>query len=819
MLTCFVCKHTFLTVGKLILHMKYIHKFDDTCTFRCIDQDCCRAFNSAKAFRKHMIAKHMHVNEHLSNIEHTENGFVSNPDCFSFESDSNAIVDDDNTASVTPDQFKEFLKKNSLKFIASLYSSSILPRCHVQTIINHAKELFSDMLVEYLEAVVQQILKQNSQVVDLSVSEKISTLFSYLKNPFEGLESEFRCFKEFRQSQYLVNPVSHEIGRQTVPKKSGGLVLYETIPVTIEFIELRLVFKKYFETYNILSATSDYIQNLNSDSQFSNFMQGTLWKSIRSTFSKESFVIPLFMYFDDYEAGNPLGSHSGINKLGAVYISFPCIPPRYRSFLENIFLALLFYSSYRRTFGNQKVFEKLIQEFMFLETEGIIVKQNNESIRLYFVFSLILGDNLGVHSITGFTESFSCNYCCRLCKMSKQMQQKACQPDERLRRTVDSYNSDVALNDVSQTGIKAECVFNTLPSFHVVNNVSVDIMHDVFEGVCHYDMLHILKYFINDIKLFSIATLNNRMSYFDFGYETSNKPPLLGVDFYAKPKLSMSASEMLCFVRYFAVIIGDLIPQENEVWKFYLVLRKIIDFITVKNITEAIVLNLEHYIKEHHLMYLSLFKDTLKPKHHHLLHYPELMKSLGPLVNLSSMRFESKHRESKLTAYVTSSRINICKSLAIKHQLKLSLRFLSNQGYENTVTVGPDTNLSCTDLHEFSHLIIPECFKKGFIAKWIRSSGKQYDAKTVLVVSSDILILNFGQIKHVVVKQLVNSVNDVGLICQMFETIGFSEHLHAYEVVPSSKCRFVLLSDIITEEPVHFCKCYDGNYVSLRSHL
>ena len=39
--------------------------------------------------------------------------------------------------------------------------------------------------------------------------------------------------------------------------------------------------------------------------------------------------------------------------------------------------------------------------------------------KLYFELGLILGDNLGIHSITGFTESFSSNLCCRICTVAK----------------------------------------------------------------------------------------------------------------------------------------------------------------------------------------------------------------------------------------------------------------------------------------------------------------------------------------------------------------------------------------------------------------
>jgi len=36
--------------------------------------------------------------------------------------------------------------------------------------------------------------------------------------------------------------------------------------------------------------------------------------------------------------------------------------------------------------------------------------------------------------------------------------------------------------------------------------VCIDIMHDLFEGIFHYDIFHILFYFIDIAKLFSLQT-------------------------------------------------------------------------------------------------------------------------------------------------------------------------------------------------------------------------------------------------------------------------------------------------------------------------
>lgn len=77
------------------------------------------------------------------------------------------------------------------------------------------------------------------------------------------------------------------------------------------------------------------------------------------------------MFFDDYESGNVLGSHSGIHKLGAVYVSIPCMPPYCSTTLSNIFLALLFHSSDRVQFGNRVIFNSIIEEFNFLMETGI----------------------------------------------------------------------------------------------------------------------------------------------------------------------------------------------------------------------------------------------------------------------------------------------------------------------------------------------------------------------------------------------------------------------------------------------------------------
>lgn len=134
---------------------------------------------------------------------------------------------------------------------------------------------------------------------------------------------------------------------------------------------------------------------------------------------------------------------------------------------------------------------------------------------------LILGDNLGLHSILGFSESFASKFPCRFCKSNKtECHYQVVQDDNKMRNTV-NYSDDIAVNDVTLTGIKERTIFNDINSFHVTKNYAIDIMQDILEGVCTYDIGMMLKTMVYDLKYFTIDSLNNRIESFNYGtFET-----------------------------------------------------------------------------------------------------------------------------------------------------------------------------------------------------------------------------------------------------------------------------------------------------------
>jgi len=106
----------------------------------------------------------------------------------------------------------------------------------------------------------------------------------------------------------------------------------------------------------------------------------------------------------------------------------------------------------------------------------------------------------------------------------------------------------------------------------------------------------------------------------------------------------MYASEMLCFVRYFGLIVGELIPLETEIWKLYLHLREIIDICCARVLQPECATLLDNLIPEHNRLYLNFSNSLLKPKFHILTHYGRLLLQNCPISLTSSLRFEAKHK-------------------------------------------------------------------------------------------------------------------------------------------------------------------------------
>lgn len=103
-------------------------------------------------------------------------------------------------------------------------------------------------------------------------------------------------------------------------------------------------------------------------------------------------------------------------------------------------------------------------------------------------------------------------------------------------------------------------------------------------------------------KRFDIDTLNNLIQGFYYGSsEQHNKPPLITKDHNQRIRLAFSANEMRCFTRYFVMMVGHLISDNDaDNWKLYQTVRQIIDIVTAPFISITILPLLKDLLKQHH---------------------------------------------------------------------------------------------------------------------------------------------------------------------------------------------------------------------------
>lgn len=106
-----------------------------------------------------------------------------------------------------------------------------------------------------------------------------------------------------------------------------------------------------------------------------------------------------------------------------------------------------------------------------------------------------------------------------------------------------------------------------------------------------------------------------------------------------------SAADIPYFIESFPFILDGLIQdEEHPVWIFYIFLRNILQILLSFSVDDTTIDYLKILITQHHELHFVVFDDTLKPKHHFLLHDPTIMKLIEPITQIWCMRFESKHQ-------------------------------------------------------------------------------------------------------------------------------------------------------------------------------
>lgn len=819
-MNCQTCGKNFTCIKKYILHIEYLHNLNNY--YKCPFHKCDRLYNRRDIFKRHIAAKHI-LKKNITVKKHTK--VVDESDPSSTLQAKHTLMSHENKVSSPIDntgrnivetfniknlltQFSELLEKTVAQFIAQLYNHIAITRTVIQWIINLIQSFLSSGLLDLIKRCCSNIPKVTEHSSD--ILDAVFHMFHSFENAFQSLNTEYKRMKYFEKSQCLLNPVLRVIGVAEEQKNNNR----ETVMVLKNhcsyFVPLSKTLKLFFEISGVFKIVFDYQNALmtSENTAIINLVHGRLWRKIIKTFPNNQIVFPLIIYFDDFEPLNPLGSHATCYKIGAVYFSLPTIPPEFASRLENVFLSLLFYSGDRQKFGNRKTFQPLIDDLLLLETIGLNINVKDQVFNVKFCVVLVTGDNLGVHSILGLNESFSSNYFCRFCTVTKLESKKMYTENALIIRRTDQYQEHLE----NKIGVKEPCIWNDLPSFHIYENICCDIMHDIYEGILRYDMALIIQKLIQE-KKFTLERLNSRIKYCCYDNTEKNICPGINKDHLSKKYIVMSAAEMICLTKNFSYIIGDLVPEENEVWKFYLIVAELVHILMSTAFTKSTLDLLSSVIYNHNESYKKLSGNDLKPKFHILTHYPRIINEVGPLILLSCMRFESKHKDFKIISQRSSCRKNLPLTFGLRNQLKFCYRLMSSEGFQDRISYGKVEDVTVTPemqrLFQSSHKNIHDFF----ITSWYELNGTKYEVGCILLCNVENDIPEYGRIKDIFVNN--SNFKDIYFFCVPLIIRSYNEHLYAYEVEISYDCKMFSYDSLFSKDPSIIHKVGNKSYISI----
>jgi len=519
------------------------------------------------------------------------------------------------------------------------------------------------------------------------------------------------------------------------------------------------------------------------DGHLASFRDGNLYKN-HPVFSQVECGLEIILYSDEFELVNPLGPHKKKHKLMAFYFTLGNFHQRCKSQMSAMFLVLLCKSSSIQKHGFSAIAVVINRELSILENDGIVVDGYPSVIRGALTF--IAGDNLNSNLIGGFNASFSpnVNYLCRFC-LTSNLEMPGLDDAGLIRnRTRENYEQHVRdvesePNRKSVFGIKYKSPF-ICGSFHVVEGLPPDIMHDLLEGVVPFELALVLKCLIAK-KYFSLDDLNHCILSWPYGsLDKANKPVEIAASF--GESIKQNAGRTWCLLRLLPLMVGPKVPADDEHWNFFLALKDIVEIAFAPRLALGHVLLLQTKIQNHIATFNVLFCDNaLKPKHHFMLHYPRYFLLFGNLRLCWCMRFESKHYYFTRLTRVVNNYKNICSTLAQRHQMQLAYHLASDNAF-----LEHNVSMSCTvnaDMNYLSDSVV-DALQQNNVSrsdplhqcKFVSVNGLTYRCRMYVITdfdsNSDTPV--FGRIDNIFIQQM--KVHFLLRICKSI----YDSHLSSY---------------------------------------
>lgn len=606
-------------------------------------------------------------------------------------------------------------------------------------------KLMKQLLAENYEA-SKVLLEKHPSKADRIIQE----VFQYSHYKLEDMDSITKRFNDMNFSSFNVEVDEVSSGyrwERTIDKNTGN-VISKTVQSTFQLVPISKTLKALFSYPQFEQFYMKFNENkvhICEEGVYRSFCCGNIYE--KNEFLKSNpLAIQIRLFTDDFDPCDALKSKAGIHKMTTYYFDIRNLPPQVLSKIGNIHLVALSdaIDSKNECSNTNNVLEVILNDIKFIETFGINTSSN---LNLKGTVVSFLFDNLGGNILYALSGGFNANHYCRICESSKAECQQMTQENTYTMRDKNKYNEIIAqlLSDsppdlTAAKGIKSYCPINYLNYFH--------IMHDIFEGVGAFALEEVFGYCINH-KIATFQQIQSMVHCYNFGVlSKKNIPSKINLD---KKNLGQNASQALCLILHIPYILSVFKNELENVWDIVTTLLQIIQIVMSKEIKESDINRLAELIQKHLMCMKTYFNKRLKPKHHFLLHYPTVIRQMGPVIYLWTMRMEGKHQYFKQIANQTKSFVNIKKTLAKKHQEKI---FVDKFNFCGDIEIGKYKSpfVECVNFDKYYDILknlnpyefVMEEIENAVTVNYIRINDRKY--KQGLLIISDLAFLEIEQI-------------------------------------------------------------------------
>ena len=353
---------------------------------------------------------------------------------------------------------------------------------------------------------------------------------------------------------------------------------------TYQYVPLIPSLTKLLSDDTVLEQIDTCPQRIHTDGLIEDFCDGTLFTR-HPLFSQDPYALQIVAYYDELEICNPLGAHIKRHKRGIVFYTLANIAPKFRSQLKLINLSIVTTVPVIEKYGLDCILKPFIADLNTLATTGMSIYVHGSLRQFKGALLAFLADNLAANDLGGFKKSFSFSFrCCRTCLVTQDTLTSSFTSSGFELRTEDKHleqcqnlDGPTASHYSKTYGINRKSSLLDIVHFSMFGvGLPHDAMHDILEGIAPLEIKLLISHCITN-GLFTLEHFNHRLMNFNYGYSETDKPvPILARTLRSDNPIRSSASQMLLLLQALPFLVGDKVPEDNEHWLCFLLLRKIV---------------------------------------------------------------------------------------------------------------------------------------------------------------------------------------------------------------------------------------------------